>query len=154
MDIRSVDIRSLKNYNQESFQQSLLGVDWSKVLTCDNVNSAWNSFKHIFLSILDQNAPMKRVRIKQRTEDWIDSDVLQCIKDRDAAFYTYKRNKTEDNLLAFRESRNKAQSYIFKAKRVILILFLVIVVIQSYCGVVLSNLGYLQKKIKLLAILA
>jgi len=81
----------------------------------DNVDSAWNSFKHIFLSILDQNAPMKRVRIKQRTDDWIDSDVLQCIKDRDAAFYTYKRYKTEDNLLAFRESRNKAQSYIFKA---------------------------------------
>jgi len=60
---------------------------------------------------------MKCVRIKQRTDDWIDSDVLQCIKDCDAAFYTYKRNETEDNLLAFRESRNKAQSYIFKAKK-------------------------------------
>ena len=67
---------------------------------------------------------MKRVRIKQRTDDWIDSDVLQCIKDRGAAVYTYKRNNTEDNLLASRELRNKAQSNIFKAnKRVFLILF-------------------------------
>jgi len=89
---------------------------------------------------------------KEQTDDWIDSDVLQCIKDRDAAFYTYKRNKTEDNLHAFRESRNKAQS--FRLKRVILILFLVIVVIQSHCGVVLSNLGYLPKKVKFLSILA
>jgi len=41
-----------------------------------------------------------------------------------------------------------------RLKRVILILFLVIVVIQGHCGVVLSNLGYRPKKVKLLAILA
>ena len=55
---------------------------------------AWNNFKLIILSTLDTIAPVKFVRIKQRTEEWVNSEVLDCIKDRDKAFYLFKREKS------------------------------------------------------------
>lgn len=113
----TVNVRSLKHYSKESFQQSLLGCDWTSVLYCDNVNDAWNNFKSVFISTMDSIAPVKSVRIKQRTEEWVDSEVLQSIKDRDKAFYNYKRNKTEENLNYFRTMRNKANQIIMSAKK-------------------------------------
>ena len=36
----TVTLRSLKNYSKESFQQSLIGSDWTPVFISDNVNVA------------------------------------------------------------------------------------------------------------------
>jgi len=57
------------------------------------------------------------VRIKQRSEEWVNSEVLDCIKDRDKAFYLFKKEKSEENLNNFRVMRNKARSAIHNAKK-------------------------------------
>ena len=113
----TVKLRSLKNYNKEAFQQHLVGIDWLNVLNCDNVFDAWKNFKSVFILALDIFAPVKDIRIKQRSEKWIDSNILQCIKERDKAFQLYKRNKNDENLNNFRTLRNKAQSLIHNAKK-------------------------------------
>lgn len=113
----TVFLRSLKNYNKEAFQQHLVGTDWSSVLLCENVHNAWNSFKHIFTSAIESVAPLKQVRIKQRTEPWISSEILQHIVNRDKAYNIFKQHKSEENLKAFREIRTKTQILISKAKK-------------------------------------
>ena len=110
-------MRSLKHYSKEAFQQTLLGSNWNNVLLSDNVTDAWINFKQCFISCLDNIAPVKSVRIKQRTEEWVDSEVLQCIKDRDNAFYIYRKNRTDDNLNRFKSLRNKANFFIANAKK-------------------------------------
>ena len=112
-----VKVRSLKNYNKEDFQMNLINTDWSPVLLSDNVSDAWCSFKSIFLSVIDNLAPLKVVRIKQRTEPWVTNEILQCIKDRDKSFYTYKKVKSSENYDHFKSLRNKAQHLIYCAKR-------------------------------------
>ena len=62
-------------------------------------------------------APLKQIRLKQRTDPWMDPEVLVCIKDRDKAYHKYKIDKTEENLTAFRNLRNKTQSAISSAKK-------------------------------------
>ena len=49
--------------------------------TC--VNTAWKSFQTILLNVLDDIAPIKEIRLKQRTEPWMSSEILQMIKERD-----------------------------------------------------------------------
>ena len=88
----NVTLRPFKNYSKENFQASLLSVDWNPVLLCDNVNKAWYSLKHSFVSVIDHIAPVKQLSIKNRTEPWMDSDILQAIKDRDSFFNKYRRN--------------------------------------------------------------
>ena len=113
----TVKLRSLKKYNKEDFQSNLLSADWSPVLLSNNVSESWNSFKHIFLSIVDNIAPLKQIRIKQRTEPWINSDILKIIQDRDNAFNHYKMYKNDVNFNNFKSLRNKAQYAIDKAKK-------------------------------------
>ena len=110
-------IRSMKNYNKEDFQQALLDSDWSCVMTSDNVSEAWNCFKSKFMSIINNIAPVKECRIKQRTQPWMTSDILNCIKERDSAFHIFKKHKSECNFNSFKEIRNKTQYLVLKDKQ-------------------------------------
>ena len=85
----------MKHYNKETVQLNLLNVDWSSVVCSDNVTQAWENFKAILVSAIDNIAPVKEVRIKQRTEPWINNEILQSIKGRDKAFQLYKKDKSD-----------------------------------------------------------
>ena len=69
------------------------------------------------MSAIDNIAPMKEVRIKQRTQPWITNEILQCINDRDKAFRVYKKDSSDDIFSNFKELRNKTQTMIYTAKR-------------------------------------
>ena len=49
-------------------------------------------FKGYFLGVVDELAPVKEIRIKQRTEPWMNADtcILELITLRDKAFYVLK----------------------------------------------------------------
>jgi len=63
-------------------------------------------FKTIFLSVLDSIAPVKQIKVKQRSEPWINSEVLQCIQERKNAFFTYKHDRSDCNYEKFKSLRN------------------------------------------------
>ena len=47
---------------------------------CCDVEMAWDSFKKKFHSVSDSVAPVKEVKLKQRTEPWMNSEILQNIR--------------------------------------------------------------------------
>ena len=49
------------------------------------------------MSVINNISPIKEVRIKQRTEPWINAEILQSINDRDNAFKAFKGDKSEQN---------------------------------------------------------
>ena len=50
-------------------------------------------FKDVILSVLNTVAPIKEVRLKQRREPWVDSNILDLIKKRDFYLYKFKKDK-------------------------------------------------------------
>ena len=106
----SVKIRSMKNNNKGVFQMNLLSADWSSVLSSDNVIDAWERFKSIFINVVNNISPIKEVRIKQRTEPWINAEISQSINDRDRAFKVFKGDKSEQDFSTFKDLRNKTQT--------------------------------------------
>ncbi len=68
------------------------------------------------MHILDKVAPVKEVRLKQRTEPWFDMEILNLIQERDKLLYQFK--KTNDAVLysEYKKLRNKTQNEINKAK--------------------------------------
>ena len=113
----TIKIRSLKNYSFEGLNNKLKNVNWSMVTSCNNVNEAWGNFKSVFTNILDSIAPIKQVRIKLRTEPWIDANILQLIRERDRLLLLSNKNKSNKDLRKlFNETRNKLQREIKKAK--------------------------------------
>ena len=61
----------IKNYTKEIFVEKLQNADWSKCFYAENVNSAWIAFIDIFMLVLNSVAPIKEVRLKQKTEPWM-----------------------------------------------------------------------------------
>ena len=96
----SMKLRSLKHYNREEFIMNILNTDWTSVMCSENVIDAWSRFKSIFLSEIDNIAPIREVRIKNRTESWTDSAILHSINERDKAYQTLKGN-SQIKLLLF-----------------------------------------------------
>ena len=94
---KTVKIRSLKNYSKQDFLQNLMTADWSDFYNSLCVNSAWKSFKNIFMNVLDTVAPIKEVRLKKTTEPWMSAEILDLIKSRNIFLYKFKKyNKQED----------------------------------------------------------
>jgi len=61
-----VKIRSMKTYYKDDFTDKLNNANWSDVYLCTNVNNAWRIFQEICMSILDDIAPTKEIKIKQK----------------------------------------------------------------------------------------
>lgn len=83
----TVKLRSLKRYNKDDFQASLLSADWSVVLLNDNVSDAWSNFKLVFMSVVENIAPVKQIR------------------------------KTDESFEIFKSLRNNTQEVICNAKK-------------------------------------
>jgi hypothetical protein len=76
-------VRSFKNYSKEALCDRLRLTDWSSVLLSSNVDAALDRFLLIFKGIMNEIAPFRDIRVKQRTEPWINTDILAGIRKRD-----------------------------------------------------------------------
>ena len=113
----TIKIRSLKNYSVVSLLNNLRNIDWSTVTNCSDVNEAWYNFKTRFIEVLDVVAPIKHIRIKSRTEPWINSKILELIRKRDKLLSESNKDKSNKELRKeFNILRNKVQSEIRIAK--------------------------------------
>ena len=80
------------------------------------MDKAWSVFKDNLLCILDKLAPVKEVRIKHKTEPWMNNVILENIRTRDGLLYQYKKEKNPEIYAQFCKIRNQIQRDIKKAK--------------------------------------
>ena len=104
-----VKLRSMKHYSKDDFNSKLSNKNWESVLSCLDVEMAWDSFKDIFHSVLDIVAPLKEVRLKQRTEPWMNSDILQNIRHRDETLNKFRKSEDPDLYKEYCKLRNMVQ---------------------------------------------
>ena len=109
--------RSFKNYSEEKFRAELEKENWDKVIQANEVNEAWSTFKSKFSKIADSMAPSREVRVKQRTNPWFDSSILELIRLRDMARVRWKKNKDQADFITFKKYRNQTRETIRQAKR-------------------------------------
>ena len=58
-----------------------------------------------------------QVRLKQRTQLWFSGDILKLIRKRDKALIKFKKSKSNDDYLEYKNLRNQTQRQINKTKR-------------------------------------
>ena len=59
--------------------------------------------------MVDKIAPLKEKRLKQRSEPWNTSELLDDIRARDQALETFRKNKTDENYKYFCNLKNRVQ---------------------------------------------
>lgn len=112
----TVRVRSLKNYSIEALCTKLVDTNWSRVLNCKDAEESWNAFKDIFTSVIDSMAPIKEVRLKNRTEPWINAEILSKIRLRDEILYKFRKLKCNELYRRYCQLRNEVQRLVRCAK--------------------------------------
>ena len=115
---KTIKIRSMKKYTTESFHEKLKAVNWSEIFNTENIDSAWNCFKQLFRSVIDDIAPFKEIRVKQRSEPWFDTELRDLIQKRDKALSDFNKNKDPCLYYYYKKLRNKVQYEIKKSKSI------------------------------------
>ena len=105
----TVHIRSPKHYTKEKFIDMLQEIDWTNVVECNQVEIACEGFISKFTGALDQIAPSKQIRIKQRTQPWMSSEILDLIKQRDHYLSVFRRSKQKAHYEMFIIFRNQVK---------------------------------------------
>ena len=110
-------VQSFKNYSKDSLVQHLGMINWSSVLTSTDVNFCLDEFCRLFMLAVDKVAPVRDIRVRQRSEPWMTAHILAGIRERDDVLRQYKRDKSDKVLYArFCRLRNAVQRDIKVAK--------------------------------------
>ena len=80
---KTVEVRQLKNFNEAEFLRDLRMIDWNRVTTHNNPNEMWDFWKHLLASVIDNHAPFRTKRVKNKRFPWITNELLREINKRD-----------------------------------------------------------------------
>ena len=64
---------------------------------------------HFFLSVLDKIAPFKTIRIKQRTQPWMSTEMIKLINLRDNYLRQFRKSKNQSDYELFIYHRNQVK---------------------------------------------
>ena len=91
-----ITTRSYSSYDKKSFLQDLEYAPWHMVNFFDNVDDQVGVFNSLFLEILNDHAPVKKIKIKSRPNPFVTREIKQLMKTRD--HWRKKAIRTNDKL--------------------------------------------------------
>ena len=114
---KMVNFRDYSDFNQDEFIEDLCNCELLcdpnalSDMTCDVI---WLNWVNAFLKTCDRHAPIKSVRVKNRYNPWINSEIITAMYKRD--FLKRKAMNDATLLHEYRKQRNAVISAIRKAK--------------------------------------
>ena len=113
-DHKYIKIRSMKNYSRELFLNKHKLLKFPSYSEFIDINAAYSHFLQLISSVIDEIAPMKEIRVRGNTQEWMDEEVLEGIRIRNKLLSKFKRTKTHTDHVNFRKARNNVLSLIKK----------------------------------------
>ena len=111
----SITYRNFKHFCQEAFLNDLNTAPWSLLDVFDDVNEKLDTWNSLFMSIVDQHAPIVTRRVKNKEEnEWITPEILEQIRIRDQL-----KSCAKSDVLArtmYKQTRNHVVKLIASAK--------------------------------------
>ena len=107
----------MKKYTEEKYIQALKDVNFPDYTNSNSVDEAYDDFIGKLTGVIDQLAPIKKVRIKGNTQEWFDDEIHTAIKNRDKRFSAFKKSKLSEDKLVYKKSQNYDQCLIKKRKK-------------------------------------
>ena len=108
--------RNFKHFNDDEFSRSLYQLDWENIVKIEDrdINASYSNFYRSITFLLDEFAPFYKVSKKEyklKFKPWINSEILDLIKERDKVFKTLSKEKNDilkiDTRNRYKQLRNK-----------------------------------------------
>ena len=81
--------RNYENDDPELFRADLNRIQWNIIELESDPDNTWNSFKDLFMTAPDCNAPVVKCRVRGRSLPWITPTLKDLMKKRD---YHHKKS--------------------------------------------------------------
>ncbi len=115
---KTIRYRCFKSFDCNSFCSELAkDKRFEEVKNCTNVHHAWSLWSSTFNELSNKHAPIKQMRVKDRNNPWVSSDIIKMMYERDNVHK--KAVKTGDPLLfdQYKVLRNNISTSLDKAKK-------------------------------------
>lgn len=66
---------------------------------------------------IDKLAPLREVRVKQRTEPWINDEILEAIQIRNGLYEQFRKNKDDQTWTEYKKRRNEVSRLVGNSKK-------------------------------------
>ena len=81
-----ISFRSLKKYTKELFIESLKAVHFPNYENFQDSNLAYSDFLSKLTKVINNIAPTKQSKVKNRSQEWFDGEIAEKISIRDKLF--------------------------------------------------------------------
>ena len=113
----TVEIRNMKNFNEEKFIAELSKQEWEYVyFFADDPNAMWEIWKRIFLEVLDKHAPLQHKKLRSKKVPWITNNIKKLIIQRDKLKRKAILTNLENDWSNYKTSRNEVNIKLRNAK--------------------------------------
>ena len=101
-------IRSFKKCDKDKLMADLENAPWQVMDMFDDINEKWDYWKSLFLKVVEEHAPLVKVRVKNKVQDceWIDSEVRGLMRTRNYFRKKYRNTRDQEDWNKFRELRS------------------------------------------------
>ena len=108
---KTIRTRNMKKFNEEAFLTDIAKVSWERVISVnDDSGSMVEAWSDLLSSIIEKLAPIRDIRVSDRTYPWANAELKAMMKSRDRLKKATVSNKLETLMRSSREARNKVIS--------------------------------------------
>ena len=115
---KEITYRAMKSYTKEKFVDMLSQKYFPDYSDFTDVNEAYSDFIGRLSSVINVLAPVKKVRVKQGSPDWLDGEVLVKIGIRDKLLKKFRKSKLQIDKNLYHEARDTVQKLVKSKKNV------------------------------------
>ena len=111
-------VRSFKKCNKDEILTDLDNAPWHTIKVFDSIDDKCNYWKTLFFSIIDNHAPLVRVRTKRKEEggEWIDSELRNFMRTRNYYRKKYRKTHCQADCDDFKSLRKEVKYRMCRAK--------------------------------------
>ena len=106
-----------KRVNLDKFRRDLSLAPWSVIDIFDDIDNMLDYFNQTFLQVLNDNAPLRRVRIKKKRSPWVMREIPDQMDKRDKSLRLFRATRSADDSEAYRRLRNRVTTLLRASKR-------------------------------------
>lgn len=114
---RFIETRNYKHFNANSFLHDLKEIKWPNASTYSNVDTVWNNWRDLYLSVLQKHAPVRIIRTRNKPAPWISSSLKGLMVKRDILKKHAMKTNNDDDWVSYRQTRNFVTNEVKRVKK-------------------------------------
>ena len=105
---RIIKFRSVKNFDEEKFQEHLNSAPWHVGEVFDSVEGRVGFISTLLTEIVNDHMPLKQMRVRDQDVPYMNSEWKEAIRARRRAARRYRRTNAPEDLINLKKFRNEA----------------------------------------------